>query len=138
MAKDVYSGGTDPRSFFYYKGDYYINGTEVTLSDNYINIHKRKWSGENLWKYARYDRQVVYNGRIAYFFCISKYDWSFVRSLGVHPSVINEYEQFFLIYAIDIDSAIETITKPLKLRREQTDAIMKAIVTPKRDLDSPQ
>lgn len=125
----------DPRSFFYYKGDYYINGTEIILTDEYINNHK--WNGKKLWKYARYDHQVSYNGRTAYFFCKSKCDWLHLNSMGLDPRAGGDYAGFFVIDALDIENAIQEFTHPIKLKREETEAIKEAIMKPKSDFDDP-
>lgn len=128
----------DPRSFMYYKDTYYINGTEITLKEEYIKSQMRK--GEKLWKYAKYDRQVNRNGQICYFFCIAKTDWSFVRSLGMHPAEINNYEHCFTIPALQLENAIDEITKPIKLSQEQHDAILKGIekMITKKDWEYPE
>jgi hypothetical protein len=124
----------DPRSFFYYNGDYYINGTEIVLKDDYINNHQ--WNGKKLWKYARYDHKTIYNGRIAYFFCRSRADWLSLNEMGLDARVTNEYAPYFVVEALFIDSLIEDISKPIKLQREETEAIMNAIVQPKSDFDN--
>ena len=126
----------DPRSFFYYKGDYYINGTEITLKDEYIKNHR--WNGDKLWKYARYDHQTVYNGRTAYFFCCIKTDWLSLNSMGLDIRAIDDYAPYFVIEALDLDNAIEEFIKPIKLEREETEAVLEAITTPKSDFDNPE
>lgn len=123
----------DPRSFFYYKGDYYINGTEIILTDEYINKHQ--WNGKKLWKYAKYDHQVNYNGRISYFFCRSKCDWLSLNGMGLDIKTQNDYACYFVIDALDIEKAIQEFSHPIKLERSETEAIKEAIVTPKSDLD---
>ena len=133
MMFNTYTSG-DPRSFFYYKGDYYINGTEIILTDEYINNHQ--WNGLKLWKYAKYHHQTVYNGRVAYFFCRSRSDWLALNGMGLDPRVIDNYAAFFVIDALDIERAIKEFTKPIKLSRAETDAIKEAIVNPKSDLDN--
>lgn len=125
----------DPRSFFYYKGDFYIDGTEITLKDEYINSHM--WNGKKLWKYARYDHQATYNGRIAYFFCRSKSDWLSLNAMGLDARAKNDYAAWFLVDAADLENAIEEITHPIKLEREETEAVLDAIATPKSDFDNP-
>ena len=124
----------DPRSFFYYKGDFYINGTEIILTDEYV--HKHQWNGKKLWKYARYDHQVNYNGRIAYFFCRSKCDWLSLDKMGIDIRDINDYAPYFVIEALSLEKAIEELTKPIKLARDETEMIKEAIITPKNDLDN--
>lgn len=125
----------DPRSFFYYKDDFYINGTEIILKDSYINTHK--WNGKKLWKYARYDHQTEYNGGIGYFFCASKTDWYSLYEMGIEKKSFTGYASFFVIMANELDSAIEEITKPIKLERAQTEVIKEALVTPKKEFDYP-
>ena len=133
MVFNTYTNG-DPRSFFYYKGDYYINGTEVVLTDEYINSHT--WNGLKLWKYAKYDHQVVNNGSVAYFFCINKADRLALYAMGLDVNTTKNYAPYFVVRAIDIDYAIQEFTKPIKLSRETTEAIKEAIVTTKSDFDN--
>ena len=119
----------DPRSFFYYNGDYYINGTEIILKDEYINTHQ--WNGKKLWKYARYDHQTVYNGTVSYFFCAgSRFDWYSIEKIG------DNYAPYFVVSALELENAIEEFTHPIKLPREQTEAIMEAITNQKSDFNN--
>ena len=125
------STGGDPRSFFYYKGDYYINGTEITLKDEYINTHS--WNGKKLLKNARYDHQTTYNGQISYFFSAgSRFDWYSTEKIG------NDYAPYFVVSAMELENAIEEVTHPIKLPREQTEAILNNIATPKSELEDPK
>lgn len=126
----------DPRSFFYYKGDYYINDTEIILKDKYINTHQ--FNGKKLWKYARYDHQTVYNGCVSYFFCNSRFDWLAFHDMGLDIKEKANYAPYFVVSALELENAIEEITKPIKLEREETEAIMQAIVEPKSDFDIPE
>ena len=125
----------DPRSFFYYKNDFYINRTEIALKTEYINTHL--WNGKKLWKYARYDHQVSYNGQISYFFCASKFDWPSLNSMGLERTARDDYAPYFLIPAVELENAIEEIIKPIKLERKETDAILENITKPKNDLEEP-
>lgn len=130
----------DPRSFFYYKGDLYSDGTEITLKDSYINTHMS--NGMKLWKHAKYDHQCNRNGRIAYFFCLSGTDYSTLKNMGLtgleEKQIKKDHAHYFVIEALEMDSAIEEITKPFKLERAKTEAVMKAIVEPKSEFDNPQ
>lgn len=127
-------GMGDPRSFFYYKGDFYINGTEIILKDEYINSHK--WDGKKLWKYAKYHHQVVRNGMVAYFFCQSKTDWLSLNEMGIDEDVRLNYAPYFVVEALDMENLIEGFTHPIKLKREETDVIMTSITEPKSDFDN--
>ena len=118
-------GDGDPREFMYYKDDLYMSGTEIELSDDYINTHK--WNGKRLWKYAKFNNKTTYNGATAYFFNQNKIDWS----------VAGEYAPYFVISTFELEYAIEKVTKPLKLEREITNKVMEAVVTPKTDFDYP-
>lgn len=126
--------GNDPRSFFYYNGDYYINGTEIILTDRYVD--QNQFNGKKLWKYARYDHQTVCNGKISYFFCITKCDWFSLNEMGIDAKVKNDYAPYFTIEANNLPYAIDQITKPIKLERAETDMIMAAIVEQKHDWDN--
>lgn len=134
--KITYSANSDPRSFFYYKGDFYINGTEIILKDEYINSHK--WDGKKLWKYAKYDHQVVRNGMVAYFFCQSKTDWLSLNEMWIDEDVRLNYAPYFVVEALDMENLIEGFVHPIKLKREETDAIMENIANPKSDLENPE
>ena len=126
----------DPRSFFYYKGDYYINGTEIILTDEYANSHK--CNGLKIWKYATYHHQVTYNGRVAYFFCANKMDWLSLHKIGMTTSdFYSEYATYFVMDALDVDRAIQEFVRPIKLSKAETDAIKEALVKPKSDFDNP-
>lgn len=125
----------DPRSFFYYKGDFYINDTEITLKDEYIKTHR--FYDKKLWKYARYDHQTVYNGCISYFFCASKFDWLSFDCMGLDIREKANYAPYFVVPALELENAIDEITKPIKLEREKTEAVLNAIVEPKSDFDVP-
>lgn len=133
MILNTYTNG-DPRSFFYYKGDYYINGTEIMLKDTYINNHK--CNGRKLWKYAKYHHQTYYDGSVAYFFCISRCDWISLYRMGLDEHITDDCAGFFVIKALELEYAIQEITKPIKLERAQTEAILEAIAKPKSDLDN--
>lgn len=124
----------DPRSFFYYNGDYYINGTEIILTDRYID--RNQFNGKKLWKYAKYDHQTIYNGRVAYFFCRTRSDWLSIDKEGIDAQSINDYAPYFVIEAPFLDSAIKEIIKPIKLDHTETEAIMEAIVSPKSEFDN--
>lgn len=130
------STNEDPRSFFYYKGDFYINGTEIILKDDYINT--RLWNGKKLWKYARYDRQTVYNGQVSHFFCSSRFDWVSFNRMGLDNKEKQNYAPYFVVSAIELENAIEEITKPIKLDRAETEAMLENMATPKRTLGNPQ
>ena len=125
--KTVYTS-SDPRSFFYYKGDFYINGTEIILSDEYINTHK--WNGKKLWKYARYERQGNYNGIPGYLFNIYNYGC-------LSRQEQDKYAFDIFISTYDIDCAIEGFKRPIKLERAQTEVVLNAISTPKSEFDNP-
>lgn len=124
----------DPRSFFYFKGDYYINGTEIILTDKYINNHK--FNEKKLWKYAKYDHQTKCNGRVAYFFCKSRSDWLSFNEMGIDIKEKDNYAPYFVIEAFDLEVAIEEIAHPIKLERAQTETIMNTIMEPKSDFEN--
>lgn len=134
MLFNTYVDG-DPREFMYYNGDIYINGTEITLTDEYIN--NNTYNGKKIWKHAYFKCKCNPNGLNAYMFVPIKLDWLSLHHMGLDPKAKDDYAPYFVIYAFSLDCAIEEITKPIKLTSEQTDAVMKAIVEPKSDFDSP-
>lgn len=125
----------DPRSFFYYKGDYYINGTEIILKDEYINTHQS--NGQKLWKYAKYERQTVHNGGVAYLFCASRIDRTSLGLMGLDEKIRYDYAPIFVVSALDIENLIEEFTRPIKLERAETEAIKEAIANPKSEFENP-
>ena len=124
----------DPRSFMYYNGDFYINGTEVALKDSYIqNV---RFNGRKLWKYARFTRQTIYNGQNAYMFSICR---NFLSSKEVNSDNIQEVREcasVFVLTALELYIAIESFVHPIKLDKATSDAIMENITQPKRDWDN--
>ena len=124
----------DPRSFFYYKGDYYINGTEIILKDSYIKNHT--WNGQKLWKYALYDHQTTYNGQTCYFFRQSRCDGLSLNSMGLDANERSNYAPYFLVSSLDLESAIGEIAHAIKLERAQTEAIIEAVTQPKSEFDN--
>lgn len=130
----------DPRSFMYYKGEYYVNGTEIILSDKYIEQHK--YNNKKLWKQAYFHHKIINNGRTTYFFCVTNLDWSSLKKIGLDIKAKDDYASYFIIEARDLDWAIAEITKPIKLSKEENEAINKAIEdvveNPKSDWDYPE
>lgn len=135
MLNKTQNAACDPRSFFYYNGDYYINGTEIILKDDYINQHQ--FNGKKIWKYARFDHQVCLNGRVAYFFCINKSDWLSLYEMGLDTKASSHYAPYFIVEAINVSNIIEEISKPIKLERHITQQILEDISEPKSDFDNP-
>lgn len=113
------TNGGDPRSFMYYNGKYYINGTIIELSDQFINNHYRL-TGEKIWKYARFYNQVIKNGRLAYSFDAAKFDYLSLRQIGLNMSIKKEYTPYVVIEALELGFAIKEIIHPIVLSdREQ-------------------
>ena len=119
---------------FYYKGDFYLHGTHVTLSDSWINSHQ--FQGKKPWKYMRFDHRIIDGGIVYLFFYSDKTDWLSLKKMGLELKDINNYELFFSIKALDIEKAIEEITKPIKLDRAETEAIKQSLTEPQHDWDN--
>lgn len=136
----IFNTPGDFSEIMYHKGDYYSNGTEVVLTDEYINTHM--FDGKKIWKYARFNDKVIRHGQTAYFFYAIKNRCLDYYRMGMDYSEINDYAPYFVIYAFDIESAIQEFTKPIKLSEEQKDAWHQAIIDsidhPKRDWDYPE
>lgn len=137
--------GGDPRSFMYYKGEYYIDGSEITLKDEYIKNHT--FNGLKLWKHARFSHKAIYNNQMAYFFNRSKYSLCDLLEMGYRDNkemaaCRRDYAPYFVVTALELENAIESFTYPIKLSQEEQDAINKAIddmiENPKQDWDYPQ
>ena len=129
----------DNRSFMYYNGEYYINGTEVVLSDKYVT--NNVFNGKKIWKYARFDYQTTYYGKRAYFFSAVKLDWLSFREMNLDTNMAKDYAPYFIIETFKVNEIISTITKPIKLSSEETrivnTAITDMITNPKTDFDNP-
>lgn len=115
----------DSRSFMYYKGEYYINGTVIELKNEYINTHC--FNNKQLWKYARFDHQAEYNGSMVYFFCAAKLDWLSLRDMDLDIQIRKKYAQYFIIKPYEIDNVVDKIIKPIKLTKEESDSINNSI-----------
>lgn len=124
----------DPRSFMYYNGDYYVDGTEITLTDNYMKKHK--FYGKKLWKYAKFHHQTIYNNQVSYFFCATRIDWLSLNGMGLDVRVANDYAPYFVVTAMELNEAIDDIIKPIKLSQQETDVINEALTKPKSDFDN--
>lgn len=143
MLFNTYTDG-DPRSFMYYNGEYYIDGTKIALKDEFIKSRKRN-GDKLLWKYARFDHQTTYKNQTAYFFCRDKFQTYELYNMGYSKEEINackrDYAPHFVLMAWELDSAIEEVTHPIKLSKEETTAVNNAIMDmiehPKRDWDDP-
>lgn len=121
----------DPRSFMYYKEDYYINGTEIMLSDDYIKHHK--FNGLKLWKYARFHKKIMNGSQVTYFFTRSKYSYYDMLNMGYQtPEDIRkckeDYTGYFTLTPLELNYAIEEITQPIKLSQKEKEAINNAII----------
>ena len=122
------------RNRFYYKGDFYLRGTKVTLSDDWINSHQ--FQGKKPWKYMSFDSKIVDGGIVYFFFYSDKTDWMSLEKMGLELKDKNNYALYFSIKALDIEKAIEEITKPIKLDREETEAIKQSLTEPQHDWDN--
>ena len=126
---------SDPRSFMYYKEQYYINGTVVELSESYCNTNN--FNGKKIWKYARFKHQISSPNGILYFFCIAHADAISMRSINIDRTMINEYAPYFTVPAYMIEHVIQTILRPIKLSQEECNAInnhiLNIIENPKTD-----
>jgi hypothetical protein len=136
MASNVNTRG-DPRSFMYYNGQYYINGTIVELSDQYVQ--NNSFQGKKIWKYARFDRQANSSGSMSYFFSAAKFDYLSLREMGLSVDVKKEYAHYFTIDACMAENAIQRVIRPVKLTKIEQEAMNSAfedmITHPKKDWD---
>ena len=144
MMFHTYTEG-DPREFMYYKGEWYINGTEIILTDDYINKHT--FNGLKLWKHARFNHKTMYNNQTAYFFCRSKYSYCDLLGMGYRDvkernACLRDYAPYFVITSSELESAIESFSHPIKMSKEETEQRQKAIEYmiehPKSDWDYPE
>ena len=130
----------DPREFMYFKGEYYINGSEVVLSDDYIATHT--FNDKPLWKYARFCGKVTYNNRAAYYFQASQNDWHSFYRMGLDTNSRFDYAPYFVITVFELDGAIKEFSKPIKLSKEEIvereNVIEEFIKNPPKDSDYPE
>lgn len=112
---------SDPRSFMYYRGQYYINGTIIEVKDSYLNANK--FDGKSIWKYARFDHKVSGQDGILYFFCIANIDTLSLRKMNMDRVNVKEYAAYFTVPAWIIENVVESIVKPIKLSQAECDAI---------------
>ena len=140
MVHMIFNQPGDFSEILYYEGDYYSNGTEIIVSDEYINTHT--FNGKKIWKYAYFGNKTIYNGRTAYFFWASKRTWLDHRVLGIDYSTYNDYTPYFVVTALELPCMIQEFTKPIKLSEQHKEAVNKAIMDmiehPKRDWDYPE
>lgn len=130
----------DPREFMYFNGEYYINGSEIVLSDEYLETHT--FYGKPLWKYARFHHVVHYNNHVGYYFQACQNDWHAFYRMGIDVNTRFDYAPYFVITIAELPSAIKEFSKPIKLSREETEernqAIEALITNPKNDFDYPE
>lgn len=142
MLFNTYTDG-DPRSFMYYNGEYYIDDTKIAFKDKYIETNKSH--GKKIWKYARFAYQITGNNQISYLFCIDKCAMHDLFEMGYSVEEVKTFKRDHALQVIltasELEDAIEEITYPIKLSREETTAVNNAIMDmiehPKRDWDDP-
>ena len=87
---------------FSYKGKYYLPGTKIKLSKEYMQCDT--FNNQNLWPYARFYKKVCKNNVVYYMFCLT------------NPDLYGEYHKYagyFLVHCMYLDYAIEEITNPI-------------------------
>lgn len=136
----------NPMAYMTYKGEIYSTGTEVLLSNEYINTHT--FDDKKIWKYATFSHSTTYYGRFGYVFKARKYFSLDLMVLGVPPSerlkVMSEIAPNFVIYPEDLSMAIEEITIAVKFTKatekrieESVDKIVDEVLHPKPDWEHP-
>lgn len=126
----------DPRSFMYYKGDYYIDGTEIIFSEEFVQ--NNKVNGKKIWPYARFDhKETNVNGSIVYYFARTRTTWIDLHDMGLDQKALMEYSPCVRVEAYNVERAIGEVTHSIKLERKETEAIQEAIINPKSNQDNP-
>lgn len=137
MVHMIFNQPGDFSEILYYNGDYYSNGTEIMVSDEYINTHT--FNGKKIWKYAYFGNKTVYNGKTAYFFWASRRTFLDHCRMGIDYSKYNDYSPYFVVTAWELNNMIQEFTKPIKLPDKDKEAvdqmIMDIISHPKTDWD---
>lgn len=140
MVHMIFNQPGDWSEILYYNGDYYSNGSEVMIRDDYINTHT--YNGKKIWKYARFGSKTTYNGQIAYVFWRTKSQCIDFYMMNLDYKTQNDYAPFFVVYAYELSNFIEEFTRPIKMSDEmkaaREQAIMDMIEHPKRDWDYPE
>ena len=136
----IFNQPGDWSEILYYNGDYYSNGSEVMIKDEYINTHT--YNGKKIWKYAYFGNKIVHNGQTAYFFWSTRKRYIDFMELNIDYKTRGDYAPYFVVYAYELSNFIEEFTRPYKMSDEQKAererAIMYMIEHPKRDWDYPE
>ncbi len=137
----IFNQPGDWSEVLYYDGEYYSNGTEIMLTDEYINTHT--YNGKKIWKYAYFNNKVVFpDGTVAYSFHASRTSWLDYRMMGIDYNTCRDYAPYFNIYPFQLSGAIQEFTKPITLTESQKEAVNQAIMDmiehPKTDWDYPE
>ena len=119
---------------FYYKGDLYLEKTQIVLSDEYIRTHK--YNGKSIWKYAWYSNNCINEGRSSYVFYAFKNRFCDAYPLGLTYEYAQSCAPYFIIPASEIESAIESVSMPLKLTEEQKNIVLDSLMQQKNDSDN--
>lgn len=107
----------DPVSVFYYKGKYYCNRTEIALKDEFIK--HSTFNEKKLWKYARFSHKIVDNGKVTYFFCRCKDNFTDIYNTNVTMKDLDNYAPYFTIEAFRLDHLIEEIIRPIEFTQTE-------------------
>ena len=135
----------DPREFMYYKGDIYINGSQFTVKDSYIENHT--YNDKKIWKYAKFTGTMSGPSGVMYYFWRDKYSFCDLWDMGYtdtneRNNCLKEYAPFFVVSAYELDDVIEEFTHPIILPKEDQaiveEAIEDIITNPKKDWDYPE
>lgn len=141
----LFGGNGDPREFMRYNGKTYLNGTQFTVKDEYINSHT--FNGKKIWKYAKFWGTTNGPSGLCYYFSRDKYSFCDLLNMGYKaPEERNacqrDYAPFFTVMAWQLSNVIEEITHPITLSDDQEEAINQAIMDmiehPKTDWDYPE
>ena len=128
----LFNYSNDPREYMYYKGDFYLNGTQVEFTGEFLE--NNKIDGKKMCRYGEFVRQQNFSDGVGYYFRkINPYDKE-------HRIDYKEFENCadgIRITAMNIEDTIKDIIRPFKLEREKTDAILYEIIKPKSDFDYP-
>lgn len=136
----------DPVSYMRYKDEWYLNGTEVELKEEYIATHT--YNGKKLWKYYRFNSIENYTDRgRCYLFFQCKYSYCDLLSMGYNSveernEIFKNRAPYVAIPCHELNKAIKEIIKPIRpspTSTETVDTYFKNIVEhPKTDWDYPE
>jgi hypothetical protein len=109
----VYTCYENEDLYFIYRNISYCKGTEISLTNSFIQ--KNSYEGNAIWKYARFCKRIVKDGKNMYFFARCPVDWYWMRENNLSRKTFEQTCPYFLIDDARMSNAIESIIKPIEI-----------------------